>query len=250
MLDGLDGIQVDRGDLSGSLTSPALRDFLGYVAAGQHQSLCILTGLREFRDFEHIATFAGLTVGRLSTAEGRALLLANGVSGDDHVLEEIVEDWEGHALALTAVAAYIRGEWSGRAQRLADLPNKNPDLPLETRLRAIGNIIEQRRSPLERTALTVLALARLPLPLEALTAIVRTVGKNGDADDLQTQLIALVDSEAVRATASGHLLLHPVLRSLYRAQIRIGGTQLSGKFHRLLAEYYYETAALLNGDQT
>lgn len=248
VLDGLDGLQVDRGDLSGSLTSPALRDFLGYVAAGQHQSLCILTASRELRDFEHIATFKGLTIGRLSAAEGRALLRSNGVSGDDHVLDAIVEDWEGHALALTAATAYIRGEWSGRARRLADLPSGNPRLPFAMRLQAIGNVIEQQRSPVERTALTVLALARLPLPLEALSAIVRVAGTNADADGLETQLVALVDSEVVRATASGDLLLHPVLRSLYRTQMRTESTQLLKSFHRLLAEYYYE-AALLTGDR-
>jgi hypothetical protein len=249
VLDGLDGLQIDRGDLSGSLTSPALKDFLGYVAAGQHQSLCILTGAREFRDFEHIATFKGLTVGRLSAAEGRALLRSNGVSGDDHVLEAIVEDWEGHALALTAAATYIRGEWSGRARRLADLPSGNPRLPFATRLQAIGNLIEQQRSPVERTALTVLALVRLPLPLAALAAIVRIAGTNVNADDLETHLVALVDSVIIRATASGDLLLHPVLRSLYRTRLRTDDTQLLQSLHRLLAEYYYDNAeatALLN----
>jgi hypothetical protein len=250
VLDGLDGLQIDRGDLSGSLTSPALRDFLDYVAAGQHQSLCILTGSREFRDFEHIATFKGLFVGRLSAAEGRALLRSNGVSGDDHMLDVIVEDWEGHALALTAVAAYIRGEWSGRARRLTDLPSGNSRLAFAARLQAIGNVIEQQRSPVERTALTVLALARLPLPQPALAAIVHAAGTNVDANDLETQLAALVDSEVVRATASGDLLLHPVLRSHYRTQMRTGGSQLLSHLHRLLAEYYYETATLMNRDRT
>jgi hypothetical protein len=249
VLDGLDGLQVDRGDLAGSLTSPALKDFLDYVAAGQNRSLCILTGAREFRDFENIATSRGLTVGRLSAAEGRALLRSNGVNGDDHVLDAIVEDWDGHALALTAAAAYICGEWSGQARRLTDLPSVSPHLPFVTRLQAIGNVIEQQRSPLERTALMVLALVRLPLPVEALAKMVNVAGTNSDAGDLQ-QLATLVDSEVVRATATGDLLLHPVLRSLYRTQMHALGTQFLKHFHRQLAEHYYETAVPLIRDYT
>jgi hypothetical protein len=242
VLDGLEGLQVDRGDLAGSLTSQALRDFLGYVAAGQHQSLCILTGPREFRDFEHIATYEALTVGRLSADEARALLRSNGVTGDLPVLDAMVEDWEGHPLALTAVAAYIRVEWSGRARRLADLPGGNTSLPLATRLQALGNLIEQRRSPAERAAISVLALARLPLPLATLAEIVRAIGTDAGAGDIEPQLAELVDSEVVRATASGDLLVHPVLRSLYRTRLRSSATQLLGPIHRLLAEYYYAIA--------
>lgn len=241
VLDGLDAVQAGRGDLAGSLTSPALKDFLDYVAAGQHQSLCVLTGTRDFQDFEHIATFRSLQVGPLSAADGRALLRANGVHGADQMLDKLVTDWEGHALALTAIAVYLTAEGEGLARRLAELPSGDVGLPFAARLRAVGTMIERQRTPIERTALIVLALARLPLPITALAAIVRHTGDHDDCD-LQVELSALADSEAVRTAANGDILLHPVLRSLYRTELQEAGARSARDYHRLLAEHYYEAA--------
>ena len=70
----------------------------------------------------------------------------------------------------------------------------------------------------------------------------RLAGTNVDADDFEAQLAALVDSEVMRATAAGDLLLHPVLRSLYRTQMRTNGSKFAIFLHRLLADHYYETA--------
>lgn len=245
VLDGLDALQAGRGDLAGSLTSPALKDFLDYVAASQHQSLCVLTGTQDFGDFEHIATFRNLRVGPLSLAEGRALLRANGVRGTDHVLDELVTDWQGHALALTAVALYLTAEGAGQARRLAELPSRDPRIPFVARLQAVGKMIESQRTPLERTALMVLALARLPLPVAALAMILRSTGAHDDACSIQEQLGALADSEVVRAAVNGDILLHPVLRSLYRTEMYGAGAGPATDFHRLLAGHYYETAAKL-----
>ena len=245
VLDGLDAMQVDRGDLAGSLTSSALKDFLDYVAAGRHQSLCVLTGTRDFQDFEHIATFRSVRIGPLSPTEGRALLRANGVHGTDQLLDELVSDWEGHALALTAIAVYLTAEGRGQARRLAELPSRDPGLPFAARLRAVGTMIERLRTPVERAALIMLALARLPLPVTALAAIVRDTGVHDDARHIQKVLSALADSEAVRAAANGDVLLHPVLRSLYRTELYTAGAQPAMDFHRLLAEYYYQAATEL-----
>jgi hypothetical protein len=245
VLDGLGALQVDRGDLAGSLTSPALKDFLDYVAAGRHQSSCVLTGTRDFQDFEHIATFRSVRVGPLSPTEGRALLRANGVHGTDQLLDELVTDWEGHALALTAIAVYLTAKGRGQARRLAELPSRDPGLPFAARLRAVGTMIERLRTPVERAALIMLALARLPLPVTALAAIVRDTGVHDDARHIQKVLSALADSEAVRAAANGDVLLHPVLRSLYRTELYAAGAQPAMDFHRLLAEYYYQAATEL-----
>ena len=242
VLDGLDGLLTEHGELAGSFTSQALKDFLAYVAAGQHRSLCILTCPRDYRDLEYVSTFDSLPVDRLSKEEGRLLLRSNGVMGTDQVLDEIVEDWEGHPLALTAVAAYLRSEWSGMARRLVEIPNTGSDLPFSTRLEAIGSAIERHRSPLERAAIGILALARLPLPLSALAAIVSDFAPDLAGQDTAGRLIELVESDVVRRTASGDALLHPVLRSLYRTRLRLEDPGSLKARHRVLAEYYYTSA--------
>jgi hypothetical protein len=89
------------------------------------------------------------------------------------------------------------------------------------------------------------ALARLPLPVAALAAIVRDTGVHDDARHIQEVLSALADSEAVRVAANGDVLLHPVLRSVYRTELYAAGAQPAIDFHRLLAEYYYQAATEL-----
>lgn len=242
VLDGLDGLQVDHGELVGSFTSQALRDFLGYAAAGQHESLCILTGPRDFRDLENLATFEGMVTDRLTPDEGRELLRHNGVRGQDHELDAIVEDWEGHALALTALAAYIRDQCGGRAQRLTDLPGGDSELPFATRLQELGNAIERQRDPLERAAVDVLALARMPLSSPELAAVIRESNPGLPRETIEPALAGLADTVMVRETADGDLLLHPVLRSLNRARMRAEGTANLRSIHRLLAEHYYRAA--------
>jgi hypothetical protein len=242
VLDGLDGLMADSGELAGSFTSEALKDFLGYVAAGQHRSLCILTGARDFSDLEYVATFEGLPVGRLPTDEGRLLLRSNGAFGTDQVLDEIVEDWEGHPLALSAVAAYLRSQWSGVARRLVELPGTSADLPFATRLQVIGDVIEQRRSLLEREAIAFLALARLPLPLTVLAEMASAFAPGPGGHGVADRLGDLAESDVVRITAGGELLLHPVLRSLYRTRLRRENPDSLRSRHRMLAEYYYSAA--------
>ena len=46
----------------------------------------------------------------------------------------------------------------------------------------------------------------------------------------------------MRAAANGDLLLHPVLRSLYRTEMHRTSMLPTKDFHRFLAEYYYAIA--------
>jgi hypothetical protein len=241
VMDGLDRMQVPSGDLRGSFTSQALRDFLGYMTAGRSRSLCIVTAPHECRDLEHLVTFEGLPMERLSHSEGLHLLTANGVEGTDSDLNAIVEDWEGHPLALTAVATYIRQRFSGIARRIEDIPGGDSDLPLISRLTTIGVVLERQRSPLEQVAITILALVRLPLPLPDLARLVGRIEPRFAGAATQAELATLAASEVIRATQQGDLLLHPVLRNLYRLRLRKETAQRSG-IHRMLAEYYYDNA--------
>lgn len=249
VLDGLEGLQEDGTAIAGSFASEALGDFLTYVAAANHRSLCILTSPHHFPDLEPLTTFEGVEVDRLSAADGREVLRTNGVGGSDADLDAIVEDWDGHALALTAVAAYLVMELGGQACRFPDLPGATLNVPFALRLHTIGNALEGQRPALERTALAILALTRTPLPRPALDAFLREE-EPGLSDKALSALLNHLSESGVRTAQSGAMLLHPVLRSLYRAHLRLADPEWLRARHRGLADYYY-AAALTNlyGDE-
>jgi hypothetical protein len=131
---------------------------------------------------------------------------------------------------------------SGVARRVIELPGTSTELPFAARLQVIGDAIEQRRSPLERVAISFLALARLPLPFVVLAELTGASEPDLDTTVIAGLLVELTGSDIVRRTAAGDLLLHPVFRNLYRTSLRRHNPDSLRERHRALAEYYYSAA--------
>jgi hypothetical protein len=242
VLDDVSPYQVDRGDLYGTFRGGALKDFLLYSAAADHDSLVILTSELPFPDLEPIKGFEQVEVGPMDRESGRQLLLENGVTGAEEVLDQLVDEWGGNAQALTAVAIYLKTRNGGIASRAADLPRMAEELPFENRLQAIGNAIQERRGPVEQVALELLALARRPLKVDVLLYMLRELSNMGLGPSPPPDLDDLTRSAAVRASAVG-LAPHPVLRALYRKRLRVADPRLLRACHRLLGNHYYSAGA-------
>ena len=121
VLDGLEVMQHQAGDRYGLLRSNDLRDFLALFAAPGHESFCLVTSRAPLLDLMEYTTYNHRDVDRLSPAEGRDLLRNVGVHGEDADLEALVADWDGHALTLGLVGAYLAWRHGGdvaRARRL------------------------------------------------------------------------------------------------------------------------------------
>jgi hypothetical protein len=238
VLDDVSVYQIDAGELHGSFSSGAIRDFLTYAGSADHRSLLILTSELPFPDLEPMKGFEQIQVDPLSREGGKHLLRANGIGGEDTVLDQLVADWGGNPQALTAVAIHLRTRHNGIASRAMNLPAMAESLPFENRLQAIGNAIQERRTPAEQAALEVLALARGTLDENVLLGLLRDLWTAGLGPPPPTTLEGLSASKAVRTSSVG-LAPHPVLRNLYRTRLRVANPSFLKACHRLLANHYY-----------
>jgi hypothetical protein len=88
----------------------------------------------------------------------------------------------------------------------------------------------------------VLAMARMPLPLPVVVSIAAEMSPDLGMSDAASQISELAESDVIRRTGNGDMLLHPVLRSLYRSRLRQESAEFVRTRHRALAEYYYALA--------
>lgn len=111
VLDGLERVQHDgqRGDF-GRLASPALRDFLNHLAAGNLQQLSVLVTSRfplaDLRD-RHPRFFRTIAVDQIEVHAAVELLRQRGVRGTDPQLAPIVHQCGRHALTVDFAGGYI-----------------------------------------------------------------------------------------------------------------------------------------------
>jgi hypothetical protein len=238
VLDDVSVYQSDMGELYGCFRSGALKDFLTYASSADHQSLLILTSELPFPELEPINGFEQIHMNALSVDDGKRLLYANSVRGEEAVLDQLVADWDGNPQALTAVAIYLKTRHNGIARRTLDLLTMAESLSFENRLQALGNAIQERRTPAEQAALEVLALARGAIEESVLLGILRELQTVGLGPSPPLTLEGLSASKAVRMSSIG-LVPHPVLRNLYRTRLRVANPRFLRACHRLLANHYY-----------
>lgn len=109
ILDGLEILQYQSGEDYGLLQNPDLKDFLTYFASGEHGSLCLITSRAPIIDLIEYITYSHINVSRLSDADGRDLLRYFLKKSDsDEQLDQVVARWDGHALTLSLIGAYVR----------------------------------------------------------------------------------------------------------------------------------------------
>jgi Trypsin-like peptidase domain len=238
VLDDLSVYQSDAGELYGCFSSGAIKDFLTYACSAEHRSLLILTSEFAFPELEPMRGFEQIQLSPLSAEDGTDLLRANGISGEEAVLEQLVADWGGNPQALTAVAIYLKTRCNGIARRTVDPLKLAEGVSFRGRMQAVENAIQERRTPAEQAALGVLALARSAISESVLLGILHHLWVAGLGPQPPPTLDGLTASKAIRTSSIG-LAPHPVLRNLYRTRLRVADPRFLSACHRLLANHYY-----------
>ena len=122
LLDGMEPLQSGHDFDRGEIKDPALKTLLEGLAEC-NPGLCVISTREEVADLE--GAIERVDLEKVSTVAGRALLRIGGVPGTDEELEDLVENFGQHALALNLLAAYLK--WPGE-RGVSDIPEL-PDIP-------------------------------------------------------------------------------------------------------------------------
>lgn len=227
ILDGLEVLQHQEGDQYGLLKSADLREFLGYFAAPAHNSFCLITSRAPMLYLMDYTTYSHRDVTRLSVTDGRDLLRKLGVSGSDKVLDQVVADWDGHALTLSLLGAYLAELRGGNVAYISEIPSPTLDEPRYERVHRVLRRYDAHLTDAERAFLWLFSAFRTFVEESAIDRVFRTATGN---DALNAPVVALdgtkFDAVIKRLTkyrilrydpTRGHYSLHPLIRSYYLA---------------------------------
>ncbi len=173
VLDGIEVLQHSAGDDYGLLESADLRSFLELLAAPGHQCFTLITSRAPLLDLLAYPGYAQRDVERLEPADGRALLRRLGVGGADQAIDAAVAAWDGHALTLSLLAAYLVERHGGQIARLADLPSPADDEPRYERVHRVLRRYDEGLGQAEQCFLRLFSAFRTPVSAEAFPGLFR-----------------------------------------------------------------------------
>jgi tetratricopeptide (TPR) repeat protein len=243
VLDSLEAVQHQSGDLYGSFNNEHVRDFLRLFATPTHSSLCLVTTRAPLTDIEDYSTYVWYSVDRMAPDEGRALLRNSGVEAPDALLDGIVQDWNGHALSLALIGGQLRG-------RDTILPHEVPRPTsaatgrdcVEELLRSYdrGATAAEGLTEDERNVLFAIALFRTPPSVEAIGRIIARM--TSAPVDILPILVRLQARRLTGPLEDGAFYAeHPLVREYYRERLK-GVFRSLPDLHRAVGEFYQDKA--------
>ncbi|MDP3186585.1 MAG: hypothetical protein Q8M58_15105, partial [Anaerolineales bacterium] len=185
-------------------------------------------------------TYTHRDVERLLPADGRALLRKLCVQGTDAELDKVVADWDGHALALSLLAAYLKDRYAGNVKHLADIPAPSADEPRYERIHRVLRRYDEHLTEAEHEFLELFSAFRTPVHESAFEKVFRPLlpapeeeqqlpspsmrGAGGEVQgDLLSLVTRLVSYRILRHDAPTHTYTtHPLIRNYYFALLTRG----------------------------
>jgi tetratricopeptide (TPR) repeat protein len=171
VLDGLESAQFQQGDQYGSFTNQDLRAFLRWFAKPGHTSFCLLTSRVPVLDLAPYTTYLHVDVNPLGVVDGRNLLRTLGIVGSDAALDQVVRDWDGHALTLSLLASYLLKHYGGDVRRISAIPPPDPSQPRDQLVQRVLLEYDRHLEPVEREFLARFSIFRLPVDVAALRIV-------------------------------------------------------------------------------
>jgi len=247
VLDGLEVLQHQEGDQYGLLQSNDLRDLLTFFARPDNQSFCLITSRAPLLDLMEYTTYTHRDVGRLSVEDGRTLLRKLGVKGSDAELNKVVTDWNGHALTLSILAAYLAERYEGDIKHLADIPVPAADEPRYERVHRVLRRYDEHLTKEEREFLKLFSVFRLPVQESAFEKVFQPWLKNLGARHvmpLPEIVKRLVGYRIIRHDEHEQTYTtHPLIRNHYFALFTKGDPNHGKVAHSQIKDYYLSIAS-------
>ncbi|MFC1716970.1 trypsin-like peptidase domain-containing protein, partial [Candidatus Poribacteria bacterium] len=252
VLDGLEVMQQQEGDNYGEFGSGDLREFLEYFSAPGHSSFCLITSRAPIFDLMDYTSYTHRDVTRLSDSEGCDLLRNVGVKSADADLEKAVSLWDGHALTLSLIGAYLAKAYNGDISHLDDIEPPTADEPRYQRVHRILRRYDEHLTDAERSFLQLFSAFRTPVKETAFEKVFRA---KTTEDALNAPVAAL--SEAEFGTLTGrlqqyrilrhdpqekHYTIHPLIRAHYSALLSQRDRRQTQNTHEQIKDYYLSVA--------
>jgi len=243
VLDGLEVMQHQEGDQYGLLQSSDLRDLLTFFARPDNQSFCLITSRAPLLDLMDYTTYTHRDVDRLSEEDGRALLQRLSVKGSDAEFNKVVADWDGHALTLSILAAYLAERYEGDIKHLADIPVPTADEPRYERVHRVLRRYDEHLSKDEREFLKLFSVFRLPVQESAFEKVFVLLLKPLDKEVLLKFVSRLANYRLIRHDEHQKTYtIHPLTRYHYFALFTKDDLSKKNIAHKHIKDYYLSTA--------
>ncbi|MEI6332844.1 MAG: hypothetical protein WCP16_26665, partial [Pseudanabaena sp. ELA645] len=174
VLDGLEVLQYDDGEDYGLLKNSLLREWLRDFAKVEHSSFAILTSRLPVFDLLDFTTFVHREVKSLNVKEGEELLTKVGVKGSLLAIRSVAANWDGYALILSTIGAYLVDRYGGDVQYIRDIP---PPTSNEDRYQQVGRVLcfyDAHLTLAEREFLQTCSVFRVPVPERSFRRLFRS----------------------------------------------------------------------------
>ena len=248
VLDGLEVLQYQDGDMYGSIRSPDLKAFLEFFASPDHSSFCLVTSRAPLLDMIHFSTYKNRDVDRLNPREGLDLLRKFGIRGSDEELDRVVREWDGHALTLSLLASYLNDHHEGN---ITQLQNIHPPIATEPRYERVIRVLRRYDEHLSEAAkvfLKLFSIFRRPVDRDAFDKVFRVKREDlalnapiAALDDLefQTMIENLVAYRILRYEAkTDQYTSHPIITFHYSALLAKDKRVMVETAHKQIKDYY------------
>lgn len=255
ILDGLEPLQHPPGELGGRLKDAGLQSLLRELAR-HNQGLCILTTRLEVDDLKEFngTSMETIELTNLSPEAGVELLRNLGVIGPDEELKKAVEEFGGHALALTLLGSYLVVAYKGDIRHR----DKVPKLMREKKqgghaIRVMESYERWFADKPELDILRIMGLFDRPAPGGAIEALKAKPAIGGLTTELQklshedwqyavdnlrtAKLLAPEDKNSPDT-----LDAHPLIREHFGEKLKNSNPAAWKEAHSRLYEYYKRSA--------
>jgi hypothetical protein len=262
VLDGLEPLQYGPEGQQGALKDQGLRAFLRGLAAkqpaGSHSLVALTSRLAvcDLRKWQN-STAPLIDLGRLSDEAGAALLADGGVTGSPEALGHAAHDFDGHALALSLLAGFLRQLHGGdvskrdRIRAVTDDPND----PGHDQARRVIEAYEKEwlaREPVLLAIMCIVGLFDHPASAGSITALRSKPVIDGLSDAIidldndawrasiaRLRAIRLLDPED--PSAPDALDAHPLVREWFGERLRQTNETAWKAAHGRLYEHLRDT---------
>lgn len=253
VLDGLEPLQYADAANRGELKDRALVRLLKNLA-GQSGAFCVITTRIAVYELSDRASVVSHNLQNLAIADGVALLQSLGVQGKEAALLKAVQDYAGHALALSLLGNLLRLRYRGDIDKLDTLPallQEAADKTSRHAFKVMQAYQDWFAGTPELSLLYLLGLFDRPVEPEVFEALwqARITGLTDTIqeaewfsaiDSLRHDHHILTDSSdsGQGGGASQVLDCHPLIREYFGAQLKQNNAEAWQAAHVCLYEYY------------